>query len=93
MRSLYYNTRSTLPEFELFDPSLHAGNELKLFEQWLRRFENRYVFVTTIAADASDAAKDADKKQWLLNYVSDGVLDTLESMYATPALFQRSPPP
>ena len=85
-----HKTRSTLPEFELFDPSLHAGNELKLFEQWLRRFENRYVLVTTIAADASDAAKDADKKQWLLNYVSDGVLDTLESMYATPALFQAA---
>ena len=28
-----HNTRSSLPEFDLFDPALHAGNELKLFEQ------------------------------------------------------------
>ena len=30
------------------------------------------------------------KKQWLLNYVSDGVLDTFESMYDTSALFQAA---
>ena len=62
-----HNTRSSLPEFDLFDPALHAGNELNLFEQWQRRFENRYVLVTTIAADASADDKEKDKKRWLLN--------------------------
>ena len=56
------NSRSSLPEFDLFDLSLHAGNELKLFEQWLRRFENRYILVPAISADASAADKAADKK-------------------------------
>ena len=70
------NTRSSnLPDFEHYDPSHHAGNELKSFKTWLRRFENRYEIVTDIAATANAQAKDADKKRWLLNFVSDGVLD------------------
>ena len=85
-----HNTRSSLPEFELFDPTIHAGNELKLFEQWLRRFENRYSLVTTIKADADAPTKDADKKQWLLNYVTDNVLDTFESMYDTAELYKAA---
>ena len=89
-RRMAHNTRSSLPEFDLFDPSMHAGNELKLFEQWLRRFENRYSLVTTIKADASAADKDADKKQWLLNYVTDNVLDTFESMYDNADLYKAA---
>ena len=85
------NTRSSnLPDFEHYDPSHHAGNELKSFKTWLRRFENRYEIVTDIAATANAQAKDADKKRWLLNFVSDGVLDNFETLYDTVALFKEA---
>ena len=78
---------SNLPNFEYFDPSMHAGNELKAFKQWIRRFENRYAVVTNVAADESEADKEQDKKRWLLNYVDDNVLDNFETLYDTEALY------
>ena len=86
------STRSTtlLPGFKTFDPNNHPGNELKFFEQWLRRFENRYVIVTDIATDATAADKAQDKKQWLLNYVTDNVLGSFEALYTTADLFKQA---
>ena len=81
---------SALPDFERFDVSLHPGNELKAFNIWLRRFENRYTVVTTIAATATAAEKEADKRAWLLNYVEDNVLDNFEALYATTELWTAS---
>ena len=53
---------SSLPDFDKFDASLHSGNELKAFNMWLRRFQNRYTVVTQVAEDASNAAKQKDKR-------------------------------
>ena len=80
----------SLPAFDNFDPTSHPGHELKSFNTWLRRFDNRYKLVTTIAATASEQEKEADKKSWLLNYVVDGVLDQFESLYTTTALWEAS---
>ena len=80
----------SLPEFENFDPSMHPGNELKAFNIWLRRFENRYKVVTTIASTAVVAAKEADKRAWFQNYVEDSVLDNLEALYDTTALWEAA---
>ena len=80
----------TLPEFEKFDASMHPGNELKAFNLWLRRFENRYTVVTTVAVTAVAAAKEADKRAWLLNYLEDNVLDNLEALYDTKALWDAA---
>ena len=80
----------SLPAFDNFDPTSHPGHELKAFNTWLRRFDNRYKLVTTVAATAVEAAKEADKKSWLLNYVVDGVLDQFEALYATTELWQAA---
>ena len=72
-----------LPDFEKFDVSLHPGNELKAFNLWLRRFDNRYTVVTQVPATADVATKEADKRAWLLNYVEDNVLDNFEALYTT----------
>ena len=80
----------SLPSFDNFDPTSHPGHELKSFNTWLRRFDNRYKLVTTIAATATQEAKEADKKSWLLNYVADGVLDQFESLYTTTELREAS---
>ena len=69
---------------------MHPGNELKAFNLWLRRFENRYIVVTTIPAPAVAAAKEADKRAWLLNYVEDNVLDNFEALYDTTELWQAA---
>ena len=84
-------TRSVpLPDFEKFDISLHPGNELRAFELWLRRFENRYTVVTGVAITADAATKEADKRAWLLNYVEDNVLDNFEALYTTTDLWQAA---
>ena len=80
----------SLPAFDNFDPTSHPGHELKAFNTWLRRFDNRYKLVTTVAATAVEAAKEADKKSWLLNYVVDGVLDQFEALYDTAELWQAA---
>ena len=80
----------SLPDFVKFDVSVHPGNELKAFNLWLRRFENRYAVVTTVAADATNAVKDADKRNWLLNFVEDNVLDNFEALYATKELWHAA---
>ena len=84
-------TRSVpLPDFEKFDVSLHPGNELRAFELWLRRFENRYAVVTTLPSTAVAAAKEADKRAWMLNYVEDNVLDNFEALYTTTELWHAA---
>ena len=80
----------SLPSFDNFDPSSHPGSELKAFNMWLRRFDNRYKLVTTVADDATAAQKEADKKAWLLNYVVDGVLDNFEALYADTPTWEAS---
>ena len=80
----------SLSSLEPFDPASHAGNELKAFEQWLRRFQNKYTLVSKLPGDATAAQKDTDQKRWLLDFSLDTVLDVFESLFDTTEGFTQA---
>ena len=80
----------SLQTFEPFDPTLHTGNELKSFEQWLRRFDNRYSLISKLPADATALQISTETKKHLLDVSLDSVLDTFESLYETYELFKAA---